>query len=767
MAGFGGSVKLTGESEYRKALNNITDNLKVLSSELKTVTSQYDKNDKSTQNLSSQNEVLNKKIAEQEEKVSVLTKALAKAKTETGENSTTTKKWQTELNNAQAELNTLNKKVKDNETAMEQSADATEELDKTLKDVEKSSKEASGGFTVMKGALANLVADGFRKAIDGAKEFASSMIDVSAEVKAEKSQFEQTFGTLQTTATEAIGRVASSAGILETRLNSTASSIYAFARSSGATSTEAMELMETSLMATADASAYYDRSLEETAETLQSFLKGNFANDAALGVSATEFTRNAKATELFGKKYNDLTEIEKQKTLLTMVTDAQKLSGAMGQASREADGWENVQGNLNEAWRQFKANVGTPFLEALVPVIQEVTSGFQSWTASIDWETFGNKVSEIAEAIKTGFGWIVDNSSLIISGIVGITTAMGAFQIVSLVERAVSAFKAFKLANEGATIAQWAMNVAMSANPIGILVVAIAGLVAGIITLWNTNEDFRKSVIKIWETIKNTLISWGKNIGDFFTKTIPQLWQSLLNWFSELPYKIGYAIGQALGNIIKWGQDVWNFITKTIPAIIGDIVNYFSQLPSKLWTWLSNTLSKVVTFGSDMARKGKEGATNTINNIINGFKNLPTKMAEIGKNVVEGIWNGIKNAGSWIKNKVGNFAKGILDGMKDALDINSPSKVMEKEVGKNIALGIGNGFSKEMRNVTSEMNSAIPTNFDVNTSLNGTSSASVTSSNYNSMVEAFKEALTKVKVVMDDREMGTFVTDTMERVVYA
>ena len=873
MAGFGGSVKLTGESEYRRALNNITDNLKVLSSELKTVTSQYDKNDKSTQNLSSQNEVLNKKIAEQEEKVSVLTKALAKAKTETGENSTTTKKWQTELNNAQAELNTLNKKVKDNETAMEQSADATEELDKTLKDVEKSSKEASGGFTVMKGALANLVADGFRKAIDGAKEFASSMIDVSAEVKAEKSQFEQTFGTLQTTATEAIGRVANSAGILETRLNSTASSIYAFARSSGATSTEAMELMETSLMATADASAYYDRSLEETAETLQSFLKGNFANDAALGVSATEFTRNAKATELFGKKYNDLTEIQKQKTLLTMVTDAQKLSGAMGQASREADGWENVQGNLNEAWRQFKANVGTPFLEALVPVIQDVTKGFQAWSESVDWESFGTKVSEIAEAIKTGFGWIVDNSSIIISGITGIATAMMALNVYNMIMNVVKAFQAWKLANEGATIAQWAMNVAMSANPIGILVVAIAGLVAGIITLWNTNEGFRNAVIGIWDSIKNafftaiegiksfftgfidfvtnnwqgllllivnpfagafkllydncegfrnfvntfvenvktTLISWGENIASFFTETIPALWQSLLDWFDELPYKIGFAVGEALGNIIKWGKDVWDFITKTIPKIIADVVKffgelpsklwdkllqainkivewgtntyntaktwventinsiiqYFSELPSKLWTWLSSTISKVATFGSNMVKKAKEGATNTVNAIINGFKNLPSKMAEIGKNVVEGIWNGIKNAGDWIKDKVGDFASGILDGMKDALGIHSPSKLFEDQVGHNIALGIGEGFTKEMRNVTADMNSSIPTNFDVNTSLNGTSSSSGPSSNYNGMVEAFKEALTKVKVVMDDREMGTFVTDTMERIVYS
>ena len=114
MAGFGGTVKLTGESEYKKALAEIAGNLKVLNSEMKVVTSQYDRNDKSTENLSQQNEVLNKKIAEQKEKVDILSKALAEAEQETGKNSSTSQKWQTELNNAQAELNKLNRELSTN-----------------------------------------------------------------------------------------------------------------------------------------------------------------------------------------------------------------------------------------------------------------------------------------------------------------------------------------------------------------------------------------------------------------------------------------------------------------------------------------------------------------------------------------------------------------------------------------------------------------------------------------------------------------------------
>lgn len=188
-----------------------------------------------------------------------------------------------------------------------------------------------------------------------------------------------------------------------------------------------MKLMEDALMASADSAAYYDRSLEESAETLQSFLKGNFANDAALGVSCTEFTRNAKAVELFGKNYNDLSEVQKQQTLLKMVTDSQKLSGAMGQASREADGWENVQGNLNESWRQFMSEVGQPVLESLIPIIQELTEKFQEWMKSEEGqefiENFGTALSTALEVAGNVVSFIVNNKEVVLAILAVITAA--------------------------------------------------------------------------------------------------------------------------------------------------------------------------------------------------------------------------------------------------------------------------------------------------------------------------------------------------------
>ena len=242
--------------------------------------------------------------------------------------------------------------------------------------------------------------------------FGRSCVETAAQVKALNAQLEQTFGYLQDDARAAIASVAKESGVLETRLQGTGTQIYAFAKSAGMDSTTALEMMREALQVTADSAAYYDRSIEQTAESLRSFLKGNYANDAALGISCTETTRNTAANKLYGKSFKDLSEAQKQLTLLQMVKDANELSGAMGQAAREADGWENVTGNLKEAWKQFKAALGTPLLQALIPIIKNITAAVQKLTEAVNgtvaafselfgWElNTGNAITDISDNVK-------------------------------------------------------------------------------------------------------------------------------------------------------------------------------------------------------------------------------------------------------------------------------------------------------------------------------------------------------------------------------
>ena len=251
----------------------------------------------------------------------------------------------------------------------------TDGFDDGLKDVNRHVM----GFSSALGGLGRTIKTAFNTAVIAA--FGKAVIDSAADVKAAGAQFEQTFGEMQDAAEAAIDRVAKPADLISERLRGSATSIYAFAKTAKMETSTAMTFMEDALRAAADSAAYYDRSIEDTTKTLQSFLKGNYENDAALGLSATETTRNAKAMQLYGKSFKNLSEAQKQITLLEMVKEANALSGAMGQAAREADGWANVTGNLSEAWKQFLGVVGQPVLQLVVPVIQQITASLQQLTS--------------------------------------------------------------------------------------------------------------------------------------------------------------------------------------------------------------------------------------------------------------------------------------------------------------------------------------------------------------------------------------------------
>lgn len=305
--------------------------------------------------------------------------------------------------------NALDELVNASRDANARLAEVADALRNTGTESDKAADKMTSGIGVAGVAAAQAIAAAFQAALKAIVDFGKGAVENAAAVRAENSQFEQTFGELAGEAADGIQKIADSSGILSTRLNMAASGIYSFARSSGGSVSESMSLMNTALQASADAAAYYDRSLDDTTESLRSFLKGNFENDAALGVSCTETTRNAAAMELFGKKFQDLSEIRKQQTLLKMVTDSQALSGAMGQAAREAEGWENVSDNLAESWRQFQAALGDSVLDDVVDVAKELSAELAGLTDTINEdgvlaavEHLGDTMSRLVELV-TGY----------------------------------------------------------------------------------------------------------------------------------------------------------------------------------------------------------------------------------------------------------------------------------------------------------------------------------------------------------------------------
>ena len=145
-------------------------------------------------------------------------------------------------------------------------------------------------------------------------------------------------------------------------------------------------------------------------------------------------------------------------------------------------------------------------------------------------------------------------------------------------------------------------------------------------------------------------------------------------------------------------------------------------------------------------------------------------MLNIGKNMVEGIWNGIKNAKDWVLDKIRGFGKSIVDGIKNIFGIHSPSTVFRDQIGNNLALGIGEGFSNTMKDVSSDMANAIPTDLETNMALSSAmkkiDTKSRTDTDYDSVVFSFKEALKEMKIQLNDREVGNFVDTKLAEVVY-
>lgn len=210
----------------------------------------------------------------------------------------------------------------------------------------------------------------------------------------------------------------------------------------------------------------------------------------------------------------------------------------------------------------------------------------------------------------------------------GITAALGAFHaavsISKVVGMAVAAFEAYRKANEGATVAQWLLNAAMNANPIVLVVTLIAGLVAAIVTLWNTNEEFRNAIISAWEAIRETASSVFTAVASFFTETIPNAFQSMIDWIRE-----------GISSFISIGSEI---LTGIYNGIVSSIQSLYEAAKTIILTLAENiigaeNLEKLISLGGEL-----------INALSEGIENVVAELVSVGEKVVESIKSGISSA---------------------------------------------------------------------------------------------------------------------------
>lgn len=321
-------------------------------------------------------------------------------------------------------------------------------------------------FTIAAGAVA----------LDRLKDFGLSTLEESAAATARESQFSQVFAGAEDSASAGLSVIAADTDILENRMKESYTSIAAFAKTTGMEVDDAVELSNRAMAAVADSAAFYDRSMEETTEALQSYLKGNYENDAFLGLASTEYTRNAEALELYGKEFQELTEEQKQWTLLSMVEEANELSGALGQAAREADTWTNQTGNLAQAWEDTKASLGDEIIDQSIGTVKTLTDNMDEIEEPLSriFGVAGDIMEDVVPMIPSGLG-------VIASGVETIGSALGkVYNVVSDNPEAV------KSVLTGIASGMVALKAANSATKIGSILSGTSGLTGALSSLSTT-----------------------------------------------------------------------------------------------------------------------------------------------------------------------------------------------------------------------------------------------------------------------------------------
>lgn len=486
--------------------------------------------------------------------------------------------------------------------------------------------------------------------------------------------------------------------------------------------------------------------------------------------SKTDIEATQKAVEAFGSK----TGVELADSIRSGKFEYQDMVNTInsnrGALENTFAGTKDASDDVKLAFQNVKLEMGKMVSNILVKYAPQIEKAIENVQPAIEWIA-DNVIPKIGDAldwigknvipvVASGITWIKDNIKALLPVLAGLGTAL-------------LIYKTWQMYTNLVKVAQVALNAVLNANPIMLVVSAIAVLTSALATLYFTNEDFREAVQNTWNKIKEgAQIVWDW-LSKLFTETIPKALYNLgesivtkgaeiLEYIGTLPSKIGEHIGKALKKATDFVVDLGKAGADAIGDFVGNIISGILGLPGKIKEKLDEIMSNVGSFASDLAQNALDAGKDFFKNIWDNVKDLPQKFINLGKDCIEGFWNGFKKL-------ITSDGLPVDDMVKDAkkkLGINSPSKVFADELGKYSALGFGVGFTKEMEKVSEDMKNAMPTSFEVTPEVSA-SSAGIAGYAFNDLVSALKDALMGVEVVMDDRKMGQFVTRTVTNEIYS
>lgn len=804
----GGTIKLQGESEYRRALRQITQNLREVTSEMKIVTSTYDNNDTSTDALTAKSDVLNKRLEEQKSKLKLVSDQykqyyeavkqsanehiqlgeklenakgkLASIEAQCGRNSkeyeeqkkavdelqkqydesTTAQdknkkslsQLAVQMNNAKADVIKTTKEIDNLGEESDGSAKQVDDLSKKMGDADGASKNLNDGFTVLKGTMANLASQAISKVVEGFKGLVGGAVDYQKSMEYYTTSFTVMTGSADK-ASETVKKLADIGAKTPFDMPQLADAT-SLLMNFGFNADDAVD----SMMMLGDIS-------QGSADKLDSISRAYGKMSSAQKVSLEDinmmidagFNPLQEISEHTGESMQSLYDrISHGKMSVDEITESMKRSTSEG--GKYFHSMDKQSQTLDGRLSTLSDTINSKLGEALQPILKKASD---EWIPNItnaidnmDIDSVVSVIDDIISGVGDLFGFIMDNGDTIISLVAGIGTAMMTWKVASMINGVVTAVKAFQVANEGASVAQALLNGVMNANPIMLVATLLAGLIATIVTLWNTNEGFRNAVISVWNAFKDTVGNAIKAVGGFI--------DNLISWFQALPGRIEAFLGGVISNVQNWASNMVSRASEAGSNFVGRVVSYIRGLPSAVWNWLSSTLNNAWNFAGQLAQAGANAASGLVNNIIGKIRSLPGQLYNWGVDMVQGIANGIRSAIHKVTSAVSNLANKIKSFLHFSRPDEGPLAEYESWMPDMV-----DGLSDSLRKASPELISqteALASGMSDAFNVNGGVSAS--GGNYNNMVEAFKNALSQVKIEMDDEEMGHFVDKTVTKLIY-
>lgn len=674
---FGLKIGIEGEKEFKNALRDINQSFKVLGSEMKLVSSEFDKQDKSVAAVTARNEVLNKAIDAQKDKIATLESALKNSADSFGENDRRTQNWAVQLNNAKAELNGM-------ERELEETADSADDLGDELKESGDEAEKSGGKFEklggVLKGvgaAMGAVALAAGAAAVKLGKEVISAYADFEQLVGGVDTLFGDASQTVQNYAANAFKTAGMSANeYMETVTGFSASLI----QSLGGDTAKAAEVADMAITDMADNANKMGTDLSSIQTAYQGFAKQNYTmlDNLKLGYGGTKSEMErllADAEKISGIKYDlssfsDLTEaihviqtemgitgttaLEATETISGSTSGMQSAIGNLmaGLGNADAD-IEMLVGNVVESFQHVVKNI-VPVIENIVKALPPALDGI---------------LKAIGDLLPTLLSTVVDLFTQVLETLLSL--------LPELIPAAVDAV----LTIVGALI-----------DNLPLLIDAAVQLITALVMgLGSALPELIPAAVEAIITIVQGLLDSMDQILEAAFAIIQGLAEGLLNALPELI--------DALPEII---MTIIDFITDNLPLIIEMGIELTIQLAFGLIKAIPQLVAKLPEI---------------IAAIVTGLGKAVGAVFEIGKNIVTGLWEGIKSLGSWIGEKVSGFFSGIVDGAKSLLGIRSPSLVFAG-IGENMGLGIGEGFTSAMKGVEKDITDSIPTDFDLDMNAN-------------------------------------------------